>query len=195
MIEYRTERVNPQYVNEIIETLATFGWVVVSSQEIYNESTEVVGVEVKSYGDGFIGGFMSGFTGKDGSINVKQRKNVTNYTVVQFARDTDMPNYEKLKRLNAEFESKLGVPEPKKPIIRTAITAIGMLLIIASVIMAIAGASSAEIWEIVVCVVFPVAMIPLTVMGWIFYKRKLRQYDLAQIALRTIYSEALELNA
>ena len=77
MIEYRTERVNPQAEDSVTEILGAFGWVPVSSQEVYNESTSLDGIEVKAYGS-----FMQGWTGKDGEINIKQRKNITNYTVI-----------------------------------------------------------------------------------------------------------------
>ena len=193
MIEYRTERLDPQSEDNVTNILGTFGWTPVSSQEVYNESTEVVGVDVKTYGDGLVGSFMQGFTGKDGSINVRQRTNVTNYVVVKYARDTDMPNYERLSQLNAEFESKLSVDEPRKPIKRTALTVIGILIIVISIVLAIVQHNSAEIWEICVCVIFPIVTIPITVLGWRSYKRKLENYNLVQNRLNEIYEEALSL--
>lgn len=51
MKEHRTERVSPGTENDVIEILAQFGWELVNSQEIYNEHTEVDGVEVTTYGD------------------------------------------------------------------------------------------------------------------------------------------------
>ena len=190
MIEYRTERLSPQSEDSVTEILGTFGWQPVASQEIYNENTEVVGVDVSVYGDGLVGSFMSGFTGRDGKINVRQRKTVTNYVVVKYARDTEMPNYEELKDLNDEFESKLNVPEPKKPVKRTAIAAIGIAIILISVIMALVQHTAAEIWEIIVCVVFPVVMIPVTVVGWVLYAKKLSYYKIVQQRLNEIYNQA-----
>lgn len=193
MIEYRTERVDPQSESDVTEILGTFGWELVSSQEIYNESTEIVGVDVKVYDDGLIGSFMQGFTGRDGKIDVRQRKNVTNYVILKFERDTEMPNYDKLSALNSEFESKLSVAEPKKPVKRTAITVIGTLLIIISVIMALVEGTSALIWEILVCVIFPAIMIPITAVGWVKYKRNLSYYNCVLDRLSEIYSEAQNL--
>lgn len=195
MIEYRTERLDPQSEDSVTGILGTFGWTPISSQEIYNENTELVGVEVKSYGDGLLGSFMKGFTGKDGSINIKQHKNVTNFVVVKYARDTEMPNYERLRQLNYDFEAKLNVSVPRKPVKRTAITIIGILIIVFSIILALVEKNSAEIWEICVCVIFPVITIPITVFGWRKYKRNLKYYDAVQEQLNAIYEEAITLSA
>lgn len=143
---------------------------------------------VKSYGS-----FMQGFTGKDGRIDIKQRKNVTNYVVVKYGRDTEMPNYERIRELNEDFENKLNISEPKKPTKRTAITVIGVLIILVSIILALVESNSAEIWEICVCVIFPLVMIPVTVSGWLSYKKKLNYYNLIQQQLNCIYEEALTL--
>ncbi len=190
MTEYRTERVDPQMESDVIEILGTFGWVLVSSQEIYNESSEIVGVDVKVYDDSFLGGFMQGFTGSDGKINVRQRKNITNYVVLKFERDTEMPNYAELSALNDEFENKLTVAEPKKPVKRTAATVIGTLLIVISIIMALVEGTSALLWEILVCVIFPLIMVPITAVGWVKYKRNLAYYNDVRYRLNEIYSEA-----
>lgn len=188
MIEYRTERLAPQEEDGVTGILGAFGWTPISSQEVYNENIEVVGVEVKSYGS-----FMQGFTGKDGRIDIKQRKNVTNYVVVKYGRDTEMPNYERIRELNEDFENKLNVSEPKMPTKRTAITVIGVLIILVSIILALVESNSAEIWEICVCVIFPLVMIPVTVSGWLSYKKKLNYYNLIQQQLNCIYEEALTL--
>ena len=193
MIEYRTERVDPQNESTVIDILQTFGWVLASSQEIYNESTEVVGVDVKVYGDDFFGGFMQGWTGSDGKVNVRQRKNITNYVVLKFERDTDMPNYSELSELNSEFDSKLNVVEPKKPIKRTVITAVGTIIILISIIMALIQGTSALLWEILVCVIFPIVMIPITALGWVKYKRNSEYYNSVLYRLNEIYSEAQSL--
>ena len=188
MIEYRTERLNPQAEDSVTNILGAFGWTPVSSQEVYNESTELTGIEVKSYGS-----FMQGFTGKDGRIDIKQRKNVTNYVVVKYGRDTEMPNYERIRELNEDFENKLNVSAPKKPTTRTAVTVIGILIILISVILAIVEGNSAEIWEICVCVIFPVIFFPITILGWLSYKKKLSYYNFIQQQLSAIYEEALAL--
>ena len=188
MIEYRTERVNPQAEDSVTEILGAFGWVPVSSQEVYNESTSLDGIEVKAYGS-----FMQGWTGKDGEINIKQRKNITNYTVIKFGRDTQMPNYQRISELNEEFERKMSVKVPKKPAKRTAITAIGIFIILVSIILAVVESNSAEIWEICVCVIFPLVMVPITVFGWIKYKSNMKSYYFIQQQLNEIYDEAVAL--
>lgn len=190
MIEYRTERVAPGNENNVCDILSSFGWQLIDSQEIYHENTEISGVEVKMYGDGLIGGFMKGFSGKDGEINVRQRKNVTNYVTLRFARDTAMPTYDRLNSLNAEFEQKLRIDEPKKPLKRTIILAVGFLVLLVSVILALVEGNSAELWEIIAIAVFSAVMIPLTVTGWIKYKRDMPQYRQIQYRLSQILEEA-----
>lgn len=98
-----------------------------------------------------------------------------------------------LSELNSEFESKLNVTEPKKPVKCTAITVIGTLLIIISIIMALIEGASALLWEILVCVIFPVIMVPITVLGWLRYKKNLEYYNSVIYRLNEIYSEAQSL--
>lgn len=190
MTEYRTERVAPEQESYVTELLSTFGWVLVDSREIYNESTEIVGVDTTVYGDGFIGGFMKGWTGKDGSVNVRTRTNVTNYVTLKFGRDTAMPNYTKLKALNDEFESKMGYPEPKKPVPITVIGAIAVLVILISIVMAIINGTGAELWEILVCVLVPCLFVPIIAVLWVRYKKKIRLFDATVYRLREILDEA-----
>lgn len=188
MTEYRTERVSPQNENAVIEMLSAFGWVLTSAQEIYNESTDIDGADVKVYGS-----FMKGFTGNDAKINFNQRKTVTNYIVLKFERDTEMPNYLQLSELNNEFEDKLNIPEPQKPVKRTAVTVIGTVLILISIIMAIVNGTEALLWEILVCVMFPAVTIPITAAGWLKYKRNVTHYDAVLYRINEIYDEAQKL--
>lgn len=188
MIEYRTERVDPNNEENIVCILGKFGWVLIDSQEIYSENTEILGADVKAYG-----AFMSGFTGKDGTIKVRQRKTVTNYSTLRFARDTTMKNYAQLRELNAEFENKLSYDEPKKPIKRTAVLIIGAVLLVISIILAIIENNSAELWEIIVSVVFMAVMIPLTIVSWVKYKKNISNYNCIQLRLYDILEEAEEL--
>ena len=190
MTEYRTERVAPEQESDVAELLSTFGWVLVDSHEIYNESTEIVGVDTTFYGDGFVGGFMKGLTGKDGSVNVRTRTNVTNYVTLKFERDTAMPHYTKLKALNDEFESKMGYPEPKKPVRITVIGAIAVLIIVISIVMAIMHNTGAELWEILVCVLVPCLFVPLIAILWVRYKKKMRLFDAVVCRLHEILDEA-----
>lgn len=171
MIEYRTERVDPSHADDIAEMLAPFGWELVDSQEIYNESEETTGVDIDMYGD-----FRSAVTGKSGAINVHTRKNITNYVSLRFARDTGRKNYAQLSSLNEEFENLLDYPKPKKPVKLTAIACIALAVILISVVMALVESTAAELWEILVCVIAPVVFIPLVVAFWIRYKKKIRLY-------------------
>lgn len=107
MIEHVTQNVNPPDEQECIKRYEYFGWKLENRQEIYNEHETIDGVEVTAYGDGIGGGFMKGWTGSDGNIKVKKSVHVTHYIILQFARDTDMPNYDKLKELDDRFENDL----------------------------------------------------------------------------------------
>ena len=193
MIERRTERVSPDQQDAVIDILSSFGWVLVDSQEVYNESTEVVGVDTKLYGDDFIGGFMKGFTGNDGSVNVRTQTKVTNYVTLQFARDTDMPNYTKLKQLNDEFESKMNYPEPLKPVRLTAIGVIAVALILISIILAIVNGTQAQAWEIAVCIIVPVVFIPAIIVVWKRYKKKIQIFETVISLLHEIIDQAQSL--
>lgn len=179
---------DPQNEANVVHLLENFGWQLIDSREYYNESTEIVGVEAKSYN-----AFMRGFTGKDGKIDVQQRRTVTNYITLQFARDTSMENYARLKELNEEFENNLRFDEPKKPIKRTGVLAIGLAILVISIIMAIVQGNKAELWEILVSIGFAAVMIPLTVVGWLTYKKKIAAYDAVQARMYDIIHEAEQL--
>ncbi len=193
MIEYRTEKVDPSVKDDVIEVLSAFGWKAISSEEIYKEDTEVVGVDVKSYGNGIVGSFMRGFTGKDGEVNVRKHTTVTNYVELKFARDTEMQGYSQVKALNEEFENKMNVSAPHKPIIRTAVCVIGIALIIVSIILALIQNTSTELWEIIVCVVFPIVTILLTIIGWKHYKKELAIYEDTCSRLNEILTQSLNI--
>ncbi len=188
MTEYKTERVDPNYEDSTLEINSVFGWQLIESQEVYNESTHVTGATVKSYG-----AFMQGFTGRDGRVDVQTHTNVTNYIAMRFGRDTQMPGYGRLKELESEFYACTSVAEPKKPNLITAIAAIGTALIIISIIMAIANGTAAEGWEIAVCVVFPVVFIPLAIFGRINYKKKMSLYRSSISRAGDILEEAREM--
>lgn len=42
----------------------------VPARQLVESNFEIVGVDVKAYGDGIVGSFMKGFTGNDGTVNV-----------------------------------------------------------------------------------------------------------------------------
>lgn len=185
MIEYKTERVDQNYEDSTLEINSIFGWQLIESQEVYNESTHVMGATVKSYG-----AFMQGFTGKDGRVDVQTHTNVTNYIAMRFGRDTQMPGYGRLKGLESEFYAYTSVTEPKKPKLITAIAAIGTALIIISIIMAIANGTAAEGWEIAVCIIFPVVFIPLAIFSRTSYRKKMSRYQRSINQASNILSEA-----
>ncbi|MDE7167645.1 MAG: hypothetical protein K2O28_02205 [Clostridia bacterium] len=183
MKEYKTMRVDPSEEVDTIEALAVFGWKLEESKEIYNESDEIVGVnvdtKVKTYGDGFIGGFMAGWNGDEGKVQqqvtYETRKNVTHYVSMRFSRETSSKNYVRLKELELEYYQGAGCksyfPIPRKPVALTVIASIALAIIIISLCTLFVGAQ-AEIWEIVVCVVVPVVFIPLLIVFWMRYSKK-----------------------
>lgn len=183
MKEYKTMRVDPSEEVDIIEALAVFGWKLEDSKEIYNESTEIVGIDVdtkvKTYSDGIIGGFLAGWNGDEGkvqqNVTYQTQKNVTHYVSLRFARETSSKNYARLKELEAEYYEGAGcksyVPVPKKPVALTVIASIALAVIVISLCTLFIGAK-AEIWEIVVCVIVPVVFIPLLVVFWLKYSKK-----------------------
>lgn len=194
MNEYKTIRVNPNEEEYAIRLYTTFGWQLVDSQEFYSESTEIDDVEIKAYGNDFFGGFMKGFTGRDGNINVKTSKNITNYISMRFVRDTEMNNYTELCNLFDEYMSLVYYNEPKKPVKITAASVIGVAIIIVSLIMALVQRTKAEIWEICVCVLFPLIMIPLTIYSWFNYRKKTRNYEIIENRISEIITQALSLS-
>lgn len=127
-MEYCTQRVSPEYEQDLIQLMHSFGWQYVSSQEFYHESEEIVDVQAHSYG-----GFMQGWTGNDGRLDVKTQKNITHFVSVRFQRDPQMPQYETLKKLQEEFESKMNENPPKKPIVPYVITGCSALLCIGGI--------------------------------------------------------------
>ena len=153
-----------------------FGRQLIDAQEVYNENTVIDGVDVHSYG-----AFMQGFTGNDGKINVRRHVDVTHYVIMKFARDTAMPYYDRLAELERTFENNLGISarRPNPPKVFTGITAIGVILIVISVIMAVINGTAAEGWEIAVCIGFPVITIPVTVVRGLRYKKRSAACDAA----------------
>lgn len=185
MIEYRTERIDPRYEESTLKTYAAFGWTLIDSQEIYNENTEISGAEIKQYG-----AFMQGYTGHVGKIDMKSTTRVTHFLSMRFGRDTQMHGYEQLRELEEKFYACASTPNPKTPVKRTAITVIGIILIVLSIIFAIVDGTQAEPWEIAVCIIFPLVFIPLTIFGWSQYRKRLSQYEYAIITGRNIIAQA-----
>lgn len=199
MKEYKTMRISPDEEVSVIETLAVFGWNLEDSKEIYNESNELVGVnvdsKVKTYGDGIIGGFMAGWNGDEGKVerkvSLKTEKKVTHYISLRFSRETSLKNYARLKELEEEYfrgnDSKEYLPLPKKPVVFTVIASVVLAIILISLCTLFVGAK-AEIWEIVVCAVVPIVFIPLLIVFWVKYSKK-KCFAIEENENRRVYNE------
>lgn len=181
MYEYKTERVAPQSQQSFINTYASFGWELVSSNETYHESTEITGVrtEVKAYNS-----FMQGFTGKDGVATTKYDtvKHITNYVTLQFRRDTSIPNYTKIVELEHKTLDNIPV-SPQKPdrsiaTMFTIFAVIGVIILAISIIRAVSNGIAVKksdfiiIGTIVLCVILAIAF-------QVRYKKKMREYETA----------------
>lgn len=88
-IEKKTVTCIPSDENRIIDVYQAFGWMLDSSQEVYNKDSHIEGR-------------------RDGNYSVTE---TTNYVKLVFARDKDMPYYEKITQLEARFWSE----ENKRP--------------------------------------------------------------------------------
>lgn len=88
-IEKKTVTCIPSDENRIIDVYQAFGWMLDSSQEVYNKDSHIEGR-------------------RDGNYSVTE---TTNYVKLVFARDKDMPYYEKITQLEARFWSQ----ESKRP--------------------------------------------------------------------------------
>lgn len=188
MLEYRTERLHPQTEERVTKMFEKFGWKPESRQEIYSESAGLAGGTVTNYG-----------------VTVEQSENVINYIVVKYSRDTEMPNYERLKALNDEHErlinKNLGARAPRKPLARTIISAIGVagiFVLFLSLMIDSIGEPSRMLLYFVFSIffvlgIFSAIMAPITSKGWIKYKRELNSYNQIQRQIAEIEAEALSL--
>lgn len=193
MIEYSSFNIDPSYENSFLHVKECFGWQLVGSNEVYNENTYISGIKTTTYGDGFIGGFMSGLTGSDGKIEVSTQTDVTNYIHIILARDTDMPNYEELCDNEDAFLRYSRATMPDKPIKTTLVCALATLIIVISVVMAIINGTAAQMWEIAVCVVVPVAAALIMFFMWRRYKNNRNIYYYAMRKANDLLDESREL--
>lgn len=191
MIEYSSHRVDPANENSFLEIMTNFGWTLVDSNEVYNESTQISEINVKSYDNYLFGAFMKGFTGKDGKVEVKTQTNVTNYIVLRFSRDTDMPNYSQLKSNETKFYNYINTPEPKKPIVRTIISFVAILILILSIIGTIN--EPIEPMDIVIIVLIVLGAPSLLIFSWKWYSNKKKYYEDCISKATEIYSESEKL--
>ncbi len=181
MKEYKTINVKPEEEEAAIRYHETFGWKLEETREVYNESQEIVGVneKVTLYGDGIVGSFMRGFTGNDGKVEtqVQTRTNVTHFLSMRFSRETGMKNYQRLSELQEEFDCTdyLNYQRvPRKPIALTVIASIALAIVLISLMQLFFG-EKAAVWEIVVCVIVPIAAVLTLVLSWVLYKKKIKR--------------------
>ena len=109
MVEYKTERISPQEQDEVMQRYGIFGWQVANQQEVYNKSQSIKGMTTYKNDQGFLGSIKRmNFFGKWGQSKDSETKydtddEVTNYVTITFGRDTNMPNYPKIKDLEIEY--------------------------------------------------------------------------------------------
>ena len=80
MKETKAVQIHPSEENEQINLWGKFGWEVQSSQEIYNQNTKDLGDKVVT--------------------------TTTNYVKLVFSRDTSMPNYDKIRSYENDYDRK-----------------------------------------------------------------------------------------
>ncbi len=193
MIEYSTHNVSPDNEDSFQKIKECFGWQLVSENEVYSENTYISDIKATSYGDGFVGGFMSGFTGSDGKIEVNTRTDVTNYIHMRFARDTDMPGYDTLRTNEDLFMSYSAVDYPDKPFKSTIICVIATLIIVMAVVLAIINGTAAAPWEIAVCVIVPIVSAIIMAVMWTRYKKRTELYYYSMDKAKSLLQEARDI--
>lgn len=123
MIETKSITVHPNNENAQIELWSKFGWQLKSSQEIYSKDSHLERRGDKIY-------------------NVTQ---TTNYVKLVFQRDTEMKNYDELKKLESEYDLIFDPP------IRSFKSSIIALAV--GIIIAIYGISESVIPPIIIGII------------------------------------------
>lgn len=189
MYEYKVERVSPEAQNETVQRYAFHGWELMDAQETYYEKERVVGVEQKAKvydGNSFLGSFMQGYTGTDGNVKttVKTVTDVTNYVTLNFRRDMNGENYSKIVELEQECErlyqefsnNSVRVPEePKKTIFWTVLSAIALIVLIVSLVMAFKNGETVDQGDYFVFVILFIIWI-VTLVKWCVFSKKRKTY-------------------
>lgn len=195
MIEYKTERVSPWNEQSTINTMYIFGWDLYDKQEIYAESTRVVGSTVHTHdsGGGFIKSFVDGYkygnSTADAHVEVQTAKDVTNYVALTFYRYTEMPNHQELVQYEDEYRRSIDSWEkPKKPMKRLLIL---LAIFLLTILMMVSGVKAEK--EDIIVLLFFVFMIPFTVFGWISYFRKKSDYEATGRRLNWIIQQVRQL--
>lgn len=185
MIEYKTERVSPESEESAIRILSCFGWELFNAQETYSENTRVVGATTRVRGglgdSGFVRGFADGFhfgnSAVDAETQVQSVKEITNYVTLRFYRDTEMPNYQKIVKIENEYNLKANIwEEPKFPIKRLIVLIIGILVTIGGLWIMFSSGDTFDPEDIIL-LLFYLFMIPFTVIGLISYGSKKKRYE------------------
>lgn len=186
MKEYKTLRVDPDQENLTMQYMTQFGWVLDSTQEIYNESQEIVGIEEQSKVTSY-GSFMQGFTGNDGkvdtTVNVKTKTNVTHFIAMKFSRDKGLQGYGRLVELEQELnEEPVYKPEKLKtgkPKLLTIAFVVCTIISIVSLLQLLNG-TKASVVELVLCIGVPVILFFIGLWRWLHYK-KVHPLEVAEV--------------
>lgn len=147
MIEHKSLRISPAEEVATIELYEAFGWKVEDSREVYSEKS----VQIER-------------TVADAAGSTVQY--VTNYLTLRFGRDTNMPNYAKLKQYENEyFEEPMRKPVPngfgsKK--VMLIFTVLGILGLILGVVFAM------YLPKKVLCLI-PFAVMLVAIFVWVLY--------------------------
>jgi heme/copper-type cytochrome/quinol oxidase subunit 4 len=177
MKEFKTLRVDPKDEDRTMQNMSQFGWILDSSQEIYNESQEIVGVEETSKATTY-NSFMQGFTGNDGrvdtSVNVQTQTKVTHYIAMKFSRDQNLVDYDRLVQLEKEY-TQLPVYKPQiaktgKPLILTIVFAVSLVISVISLLQLLNGETASAV-ELALCIGVPVILFALMLWRWLHYKK------------------------
>jgi len=107
MKETKSIQIHPSEENFQIDLWGKFGWEVKSSQEIFNRDSRDLGDKVETV--------------------------TTNYVKLVFSRETTMPNYQKIKSLENEYDQKanrLQVLKNDEPTVNIIITVVLLFIYI-----------------------------------------------------------------
>lgn len=147
-IEKKTITCIPSDENRIIDVYQTFGWMLDSSQEVYNKDSHIEGR-------------------RDGNYSVTE---TTNYVKLVFARDKDMPYYEKI----AQLETQFWAHENKRPAKPTFIRRLLFGFFVLTGILSVMGGPSDDYFMIGVAFL----LIPISIR--IIRKKKISDIDKAE---------------
>ncbi len=144
-IESKSITCIPAQENSTIEKYQRFGWMLESSQEIYNKDSHV-----------------------EGNYSVTE---TTNYVKLVFKRDKDMPYYNEIVSLENKYDT-VSLPNPGTHVFVKVITLIGAILfLVTGIPFAIAGLAGEGAGFAVVGILFVILGIGCIVVRSIFSKR------------------------